>query len=103
MPPRCTVCTSDEGDAIHPALVAGTPYRRIAAHRPVSEQALLRHHDAHVPAHLAKAQEAAEVADADKLLARLQRLLDTAEGLLARATRDGDYRTALSGVGQARA
>ena len=103
MPRRCTVCTSDEREAIDRALVAGTPYRGIASHRPVSEQALLRHHDAHVPARLAKAQEAAEVADADKLLARLQRLLDTAEGLLARAARDGDYRTALSGVGQARA
>ena len=103
MPRRCTVCTSDERDAIDRALVAGTPYRGIARRWPVSADALARHHDEHLPAHLAKAQEASDVADAEKLLARLQRLLDSAEGLLTRAARDDDYRTALSGVGQARA
>ncbi len=103
MPRRCTICTSDARDTIDKALVAGTPYRRIAARLPVSEQALLRHHDGHVPERLAKAHEAAEVADADKLLARVQRLLDLAEAILARAEREGDHRTALSGIGQARA
>jgi hypothetical protein len=103
VPRRCTVCTSDARAEIDRALVGGTPYRRIAKRLPVSEQALLRHHDGHVPEHLAKARQAAEIADADKLLARLQRLLDTAEGLLAKAAREGDYRTALSGIGQARA
>jgi hypothetical protein len=94
MPRRCTVCTRDDRDAIDRALVGGTPYRGIARRWPVSADALARHHDEHLPAHLAEAHAAREVADADKLLARLQRLLDTAEGLLARAAREGDYKAA---------
>jgi hypothetical protein len=103
MPRRCTVCTSDQRDAIDRELVGGTPYRRIARRRPVSADALARHHDEHLPERLAKAHEAAEVTRAGALLARLERLLDMAEGLLAKAAREGDYRTALGGVGQARA
>ena len=102
MPRRCTVCTHDERDGIDRALVAGTPYRGIARRWPVSADALARHHDEHVPARLAMAQAAAEAADADRLLARLTALLDKADELLVKAERQGDIRTALSAIGQAR-
>jgi hypothetical protein len=83
-------------------MVNRRPFRNIAQQAGLSVWSLLRHHDEHLGELLAKA-ERAKALEADALLERLRRLLDTAEGLLARAAREGDYRTALSGVGQARA
>jgi hypothetical protein len=71
VPRVCTICVHPERLDIEAALVAGEPCPAIAALYRVSEDALLRHKQNHLPAHLAKAQEAAEVVQADGLLARL--------------------------------
>lgn len=66
--------------------------------------AVQRHADAdHIAHRLAQAHEAAEVAQADDLLAQLQALRAKAIDLLEQAERAGDLRTALLGVREARA
>jgi len=104
MPRVCTVCVHADRDAIERCLVAGeSSNRALAALYGVSEAALRRHKAAHLPAKLARAQDAAEVARADDLLTQVRGLQAKAMGLLAQAEGAGDYRTALSGIGQVRA
>jgi hypothetical protein len=98
MPRSCTICTDPERDAIDAALVAGEPFRRVAAQYSLTEQAIRRHRKAHLPAALTKAQEAKEAARADDLLAQLQALTAEAHRIKNQAERTGDYRTALAGI-----
>jgi hypothetical protein len=98
MPRTCTICTHPERDVIDAALVAGEAFRRVAARYKVTEQAIRRHRKAHLPEVLIKAQEAAEAARADDLLAQLRDLTAEAHRIKDRAERTGDYRTALAGI-----
>ena len=102
MPQPCTICIHPQRPEIDAALVAGDPNRRIAARIGATEQALRRHKAQHVPVHLAKAQEAKTVADADSLLRDVGALRGKAISLLLAAERSGDLRTALAGVREAR-
>lgn len=98
----CTVCTHAQRGSIDRALLAGSPsLRALAAQHAVSPTALFRHRE-HVPAHLANAQAAAEVAQADDLLKQLRQLKSKAVALLLKAEDAGDYRTALAGIREAR-
>lgn len=101
MPRVCTVCGHPRRPDIDRALVDGVPYRVIAKRYEASPAAVQRHKD-HVPATLARARDAADVADADNLLGQLQELRAKALELLDKAERAGDYRTALAGVREAR-
>lgn len=71
MPRTCTLCRHEQRQEIDKALLAGQAYRTIADRWSVSKTALIRHRERHLPAKLAKAHEAKEVAQADSLLARL--------------------------------
>lgn len=99
---KCTVCTHPDRAVIEDALLAGVPYRNIAERFGVSIAALSRHQADHVPAHLVKAQEAAEVAQADTLLAQVRDLQARALSILDKAEAAGDLRTALSAIREAR-
>jgi hypothetical protein len=68
MPRRCTVCDHPKKHSIDEALVSGTPYRSVAKRFGLSESAVYRHKIEHLPAHLLKAKEVEEVAQADDLL-----------------------------------
>jgi hypothetical protein len=72
---RCTVCGHPEREAIDHALVAGEELRGIARTFALSEDAVTRHKNTHLPTHLAKAEEAKEVAQADTLTAELKRVM----------------------------
>jgi hypothetical protein len=85
------------------ALVNHRPYRDIACHFNVGRMALVRHHDDHLPAAMAKAKEAEEAAKADDLLKEVRALRSKAYSLLMQAEKAGDLRTALAGVREARA
>ncbi len=99
----CTVCIHEDRPAIDAALVAGQPYRQLSArYGTVGRMALLRHKADHLPAHLAKAQEAQEVAQADDLLKEARALRAKAYSILLRAEQEGDLRTALAGIREAR-
>jgi hypothetical protein len=101
MPRRCTVCAHPDRPSLEQAMVNRRPFRNIAQQAGLTVWSLLRHHDEHLGELLAKAEQA-KALEADALLERLRRLLDLAEAILARAEREGDHKTALSGIGQAR-
>ncbi len=100
---RCTICGHSNRIEIEEALLKGEQsFRRIAAQYAVTEQSLRRHKAAHIPAALAQAGAAEKVARADDLLAQAQNLQQKALALLAQAEADGDRKTALQGVREAR-
>jgi len=104
MPRACTVCSHPDHRAIDRELAVGSLVnRRIATQHGLSEASVRRHGAAHLPAALLKAQDAAEVAHGDALLAEVRHLQARAQGILDLAERAGDYRSALGAIGQARA
>jgi hypothetical protein len=102
LPRRCTVCDHPETHSIDTALVSGAPYRSVAKQFGVSESAVYRHETEHVPAHLLKARDVEEVAQADDLLDQVRTLQTHALDILERAEKSGDLRTALAAISQAR-
>jgi len=96
------VCDHPERHSIDEALVTGTPYRSVAKRFGLSESAVYRHKVEHLPAHLLKAEEAKEVAQADDLLEQVKHLQGRALDILERAEKAGDLRTALAAISQAR-
>jgi DNA-binding transcriptional ArsR family regulator len=104
VPRKCTICEHPEREAIEAALVAGElSNRRIATHYGVTEAALRRHVSAgHIPQRLVKAQEAAEAASADTLLAQVKGLQARALAILDKAEAAGDLKTALSAIREVR-
>jgi hypothetical protein len=102
MPRRCTVCDHPKRHSIDEALVTGAPYRSVAKRFELSESAIYRHKTEHLPAHLLKAREAEEVAQADELLDQVRYLQGRALEILERAEKAGDLRTALAAISQAR-
>lgn len=103
MPRTCTACGHPQRPAIDAALLAGEPFRHIAERFGTSATALTRHKRDHIPAHVATAKDADQVAGADDLLAQVRSLQRKALDLLVKAEAVGDYRTALAGVREARA
>jgi transposase-like protein len=102
MPRRCTVCDHPERQLIDEVLVTGAPYRSVAKRFGLSESAIYRHKTDHLPAHLLKAREVEEVAQADDLLEQVRNLQIHALHILERAEKSGDLRTALAAISQAR-
>lgn len=98
----CSICTHNDHAEIDAALARGTPNRRIAAQLGVSENALRRHKSEHLPRSLTRAREASEVARADELLGEVRTLHSKALDILASAEKQGDSRTALSAIREAR-
>ena len=99
---RCTICTHKNRAKIDKVLVARQAFRAIARQYGVSKDALIRHHDDHLPAALVKAQEATEAAQADALLAQVVDLRDKALGILSKAEVSDDLRAAVSAIREAR-
>src|SRR5919107_6385843 len=102
MPRRCTVCDHPERHSIDEALVTGAPYRSVAKRFELSESSVYRHKIEHLPAHLLKAREVEDVAQADDLLEQVRHLQAHALDILERAEEAGDLRTALAAISQAR-
>src|SRR5215207_5034450 len=102
MPRRCTVCDHPERHGIDEVLVTGAPYRSVAKQFGLSESAVYRHKTEHLPAHLLKAREVEEAAQADDLLEQVRNLQTHAIDILERAEKTGDLRTALAAISQAR-
>jgi len=102
MPRVCSVCRHADRPAIDAALLSGDSFRHIASQFGTSTTALQRHKADHLPAAVATAHEAEQVAQADDLLRQLRGLHAKAVSLLLAAERAGDLRTALAGVREAR-
>ena len=108
MPRVCAICTHAERDGINAALVDSIAYRTIADRYGLSHQALMRHKVEHLPAVMVKSEEAKEVARADDLIghlkeitARTERLYQIADGIIGKAAKTEDWRTALMAVREA--
>jgi hypothetical protein len=102
MPRRCTVCDHPERHSIDGILVNGAPYRSVAKRFGLSESAVYRHKTDHLPTHLLKAREVEEVAQAEDLLEQVKHLQTHSLDILERAENDGELRTALAAISQAR-
>lgn len=101
----CTICIHADREAIDAALVRGEPTRKIASrYESLSQAAVSRHGREHLPASLALAHEAEEVAKADDLLGQVRGLQSRTLGILERAEHAGgpQLRTALSAIREAR-
>jgi hypothetical protein len=91
----CTVCMHQDRDVIDEALVTGTPRRELARRHRLSEGAVRRHHDAHVPETLARAYASRwETVRAESLLGRLDDLAHRTDVLLKKAEAAADLRSA---------
>ena len=98
MPRKCSICSHPDVEGINEALVVGETLRDIAGRFGISKSSLARHKDAHLPAHLAKAQDAEEAAQADDLLSQIEDLRGQAQVIKDKAEKAGDLRTALQGI-----
>jgi len=103
VPRVCTICTHPDREAIDAALVAGDGFASIAREYAVSQDAVARHRAGHLPERMARTPKAAEVAHADDLLGQVRALRSKAMSILLAAERQGDLRTALAGIREARA
>ena len=101
MPRKCTICEHPKVEEINKTLLETQNITKVAKQYGVNYHALYRHKD-HIPAILAQAQEAQEVAKADSLLAQVTELRDKALSILDKAEQAGDLRTALQGIKEAR-
>jgi hypothetical protein len=103
MPRVCTICGHPKRSEIDEALLRSDSLRNIAERYGTSATALHRHKAEHLPAHLVKAKEVAEILDADNLIDHLQRLRMETLDILAGAKRSGDSRTMLLAIQRAEA
>jgi hypothetical protein len=103
MPRTCTLCAHLQREEINRCLVAGEGYRNIAERFGTSLAALVRHKTDHIPARLAKAEEAREVAHADTLLDQLLTLSKETAAILkeARTGKIKDNDLALKAIARA--
>lgn len=95
---RCAVCRHPDRVAIDEALLRGEPVRAIAARFGTSKSTVHDHFkNVHVSKVLAKAADAAAVADGGALLAKVQEVEGEVRRLATKAERGGDVRGALTG------
>lgn len=97
MPRTCTICLHPEREAINQALVGPEGYRAVAQRFAASPDAMYRHKADHLPIALVKATEAAQIADADTLAAKLRMLTIDAQRIRDKAEAAGDLRAAIVG------
>lgn len=102
MPRTCTICEHPRREAIDRDLVGGSSNLSVSSVFGVSESAIRRHKGNHLPAKLAMAEKAAEVAEADDLLSQVQDLQTRTLAILESAEASSEHRTALSAIREAR-
>lgn len=89
----CTICTHKDHDEIDRRLIRGNSIAGIARYFAVSEDALGRHYENHVPDSLMASPSAQEIATADMLLADLKSVRTKTEDLLRKADAAGEIRS----------
>lgn len=97
----CTACAHPQTEAISMALLQHVPMREIAQQYGLSLSAVARHKD-HIPAQLAKADEAHHVAEAGSVMQRIMELDKRADEIYQIATTDQDHGVALKALKELR-
>jgi len=100
---KCNVCDSKKLDEINEKLVASTPIAVLSRNYGITWDSLKRHKQNHLPKALKESRAIQEVTRADNLLDQIEELRTKAISLLTKAENAGDLKTALQGIGQARA
>ncbi len=103
MPRTCTVCTHPDRNGIDNALLGGEPFRHIAKRTGTSTGSLQRHKKDHIAQSLSLALEVREQAHGESVLSQVEGLRDRTIAILDRAEQQGDLRSALGAVAQAKA
>ena len=98
----CSICKSEAREAVDQALVAGESNRVIASQYGLSPAAVGRHSQNHLSATLVAAAEAQNQAHGEKLLDRVNGLVDKAMASVERAEAKGDERAVQGGIREAR-
>lgn len=98
----CVTCAHPERNAIDKALVAGTAAEEIAKRYGLAARSVRRHAAGHLPATLARAQAAAEVAHAEDLLEQLRDLQRRTLAILGAAEATDDRTIGLRAIREAR-
>lgn len=98
----CTVCTHEASEAIDRALVAGESNRVIASQYGISQAAVGRHSQNHLPATLVKAAEDRELAHGKSLRDQVQGLVEEALASMERSKAAGKEKDVLGGIREAR-
>lgn len=91
----CSLCRNSARDMIDRALVDGTPLRAIAEQFGTSLAALSRHRQ-HLPKALIKSRQSDEATRAQKLFARVERIVEKCEMLTTRALRSKNLGAAIA-------
>jgi hypothetical protein len=100
---RCSVCAHKNRKEIDRELIKGVPYRKVAKKFGFANSTLQYHQRAgHIPAFIAKAEEAKQIAKGADLLKWTRGLLGKSISYMDQAEAAGDLRTAISAVREAR-
>ena len=98
----CSICKNEAREAVDQALVAGESNRVIASQYGLSQAAVGRHSQTHLPTTLVKAAEAQDDAHGGRLLGQVQGLVDEALASIERSKAAGKERDVLGGIREAR-
>jgi len=104
MPRSCTACSHPEAFVINEAIVglgSGKSSNRAIASQFGLDKEAIRRHKEHIPELLVKASQAAEVADAEQLLAKIEDLYNEALAVLEAGKSSEDYRLVLLAIDRA--
>jgi hypothetical protein len=99
----CSVCQHSDRQSVDAALASGTPIRNVAKQFQVTAASMFRHskHLVHEPRAIRDSADFDVVAELRSRLAHADKLTNIAEGLVGRAAQQGDWRTAIAGIGAA--
>ena len=99
----CTVCRSDDAEAINAAIVSGSSQRQVAEAFRVGPASVQRHATTHLPARLKAAAVRADVAGYDVLITRMMALVGEGKQVLEVAKHTaGDQRLVLAAIKELR-
>lgn len=98
MPRMCTVCEHPKRGAIDKALAGGASNRSVASLHDGSEASVRRHKGNHLPARVAKAQEAEDVREALDVVKQLKAINAASLHILKEAREQGKQGTALQAI-----
>lgn len=102
MPRRCSICQHPDLAAIDERLVEGAALSKTAAIYRVSEDALGRHKEKHLPAKLVRAKQVRDGTEADALMARVLIYEQQARDVYDAARGVSDLNAALRAITTAR-
>jgi hypothetical protein len=97
----CSICSHPDRAEIDTALVVRGSLRGISRTFDLSEDALTRHRDNHLPPALAQSARVEEITRADDLVDRLIGLARETQAILAAARKDGNHDLALKAIQRA--